>query len=283
MALGVGLGRVLLVVGAGALLAAADADGWQQYAAGDYVGAVASWTADAAQGDVHSLFGLGLAYDLGKGVAPDAARACQYYQQAGEAGVTAAAFDFAIMLDGGRCGGRQAAKAADWYARAAAAGYPRAEYDLAQLYETGDGVPRNLTEAAEWYRLAADAGLAAARERAVTLAAEGRKSAAGAVLVAAAPVSPAGGPLPDRGMEVPFVWAAPAQPGLVKYFLEVDSLGPDAATEVANKFADVSATQVVLPPGAAHYAWRVITVAPATHSYVASPWQRFAIGARGAR
>ena len=126
-----------LLLGTAIATAAAAPDGWQQYAAGQYLEAVATWTAAAAQGDSDAVFGLGLAYDLGRGVAQNEVRACGLYRRAGDAGVVAATFDYAVMLDAGRCGTRNSMMVADWYGRAAAAGHPRAQYDLAQMYERG--------------------------------------------------------------------------------------------------------------------------------------------------
>lgn len=276
-----GFARFGVLLGTAIVTMAAAPDGWQQYAAGQYMEAVATWTAAAAQGDPNAVFGLGLAYDLGRGVAQDEVRACGLYRRAGDAGVAAATFDYAVMLDAGRCGTRNAVMAADWYGRAAAAGHPRAQYDLAQLYERGDGVPRNLDQAAAWYRLAAESGLSAARVHAAALAAEPRAGPSDGTFQVAALLSPADVTLPDRGIAVPFVWSAPAQPGPIRFFLEVYSLRTGSAAEVAARFVDASAAEVILQPGAADYAWRVLTVVPDAQTYVTSPWQRFAVAAGG--
>lgn len=269
-----------LLVACVAGLPAAAPDGWSQYTAGQYSEAVATWTVQATQGDADGDFGLGLAYDLGRGVPQDSGRACGYYRRAGDSGLAAAAFSYAVMLDGGRCGTRDAAAAADWYGRASAAGHARAEYGLAQLYERGDGVPQNPDLAAAWYRLAAAAGVSVAATRAEALATS--RDEQDTPLQSATPVWPAGSNLPDHGSFVPFVWSAPAEPTAVRFFLEVYALQSSGASEVAARYVDVSATDIALAPGAGDYAWRVFTVAPKPRSYVASPWQRFSVAARGA-
>ena len=269
------------MLGCMVVLPAAAPDGWQLYAAERYEEAVSTWTALAAQGDPDAMFGLGLSYDVGRGVEQNDGRACRYYRLGAE-GVVASAFNYAVLLDAGRCGGRTATEVADWYGRAAAFGYSRAEYALAQLYEQGDGVPRNPEQAAAWYRAAATTGLTAAAGRAATLASAAGQARA-STYEAPDPSFPAGPALPDRGLPVPFVWSAPPEPTAVRFFLEVYSLGHGPATQVAAQYVSLSAAAVTLPPGAADYAWRVFAVAPDAHLYVVSRWQRFTVSERTAR
>ncbi len=260
-------------------LCAAAPDGWQAYTAGHYTEAISAWGAAAAHGDPEALFGLGVAYDLGQGIGQNERLACDYYRRAANDGIVAAAFNEAALYDAGRCGPRGADAAAAWYARAAAAGHPRAMYDLAQLYENGDGVPQNPAMAAIWYRMAAATGIAVAGARARVLAqADDTKDGQ---LTAASLTWPVDHALPDRGIAVPFVWSAPAQPGVVRFYLEVYALGGDAPREVAARYVEASATMVVLQPGVADYAWRVTTVAPGMHHYVVGVWGRFAVRRQG--
>lgn len=271
----------LLAAAAIALSAAGPEDGWHAYSAGRFTEAVAIWTQAAAAGDAQAQFGLGIAYDLGQGVGQDEARACTWYRRAGEAGIAAASFDMAVMLDQGRCGARDAAQAAEWYGRAAADGHARAEYDLAQMYEAGDGVPRNLDQALTWYQAASADGIAAAGTRAAALASRPR-SVRDDALQPVLPTTPVDARLPDRGAPTPFVWTAPAGPEPVRFFLEVYELRDTGAREVAARFADRSAVLVQLQPGAAHYAWRVSSVAPDGHHYVLTAWRRFDVAGRSA-
>lgn len=265
-------------------LVAAPGDGWQAYTEGRAAEAVAIWTKAAAGGDPDAAYGLGVAYDIGQGVLPDAARACLWYRRAGEAGITAAAFNTAVMLDQGRCGARDPEQVALWYGRAAAAGHVRAEYDLAQLYEAGDGVPKNLEQAVTWYRLAAAHGLSAAGERAALLG-KSRQATGGAVLQPALPGTPVDETVPDRGQPVPFVWSTPPQPGPgpTQFFIEVYLLGPDGGREVMARYVDQSSTLVTLEPGSAQYAWRIYTVLPNTHRYAVTGWSRFQVAGRTAQ
>ena len=266
---------LLLVVALGA----AAPVGWQDYAAGHYAEAVSAWSAAAAHGDPNALFGMGLAYDLGQGIGQDERLACSYYRRAADNGIVAAAFNEAALQDAARCGPHDAGATALWYGRAAASMHPRAMYDLGQLYEKGDGVPRNPAMAASWYGLAGAYGLAAAGVRARDLSQAGYEPSA--PLAMASLSWPVGDALPDRGIAVPFVWAAPAQPAPVRFYIEVYVLGGAAPRKVAARYVDVSATMVVLPPGAADYAWRVLTVAAGAHRYVASSWADFSVRKEG--
>ncbi len=140
-------------------------DGQQAFDTGHFSEALAAWSPLAAEGDPKAELGLGVLYDLGDGVAQDAATALRWYRKAADAGLPDAELNVAVMYDSGRGTPRDAAAAAQWYARAAAHHDHRAEYDLAQLYAAGDGVPKNGTVAEAWLRAAAAGGLDAAGER----------------------------------------------------------------------------------------------------------------------
>ena len=272
---------------AGAAPTPQPADGWRAYSDGKFPAAVAIWS--QAAGNADAQFGLGLAYDLGRGVAQDEARACLWYRRAALGGVAAAAFNLAIMFDQARCGPRDPAKAAEWYARAAATGYARAEYDLAQLYELGDGVPKNLDEAQSWYQAASVNGIAAAIGKVTDLngskpARSGKvvKDGAGqdAALQPVLTVTPSGPDQPDLGVATPFVWTVPPQPQKVRFFLEVDAVEEAGLRPVVARYADRSATLAALPPGSGDYAWRVFTVGAEGKRYVPSAWRRFQVDGR---
>ncbi len=272
---------VAAIVAAGPAAAALDTPGWRAYNGGRYAEAVTLWQQEAALGDNDAQFGLGIAYDLGRGVPKDSLVACDWYTRAGEAGHVSAAFNVAVLHDSARCGPRQAEQAATWYARAAAAGLPRAQFSLAQLYAAGDGVPPNPDQAAAWYRAAAAGGIAAASGRIQTTRPQpGSEQAALAPVV---PTSPDGSrPLPG-GEEAPIalVWAAPAQPRPVRFLVELFEMEPPGIREVLARYVDVSATQVRLPPVAARYAWRVFAIGIDTPRYAAGPWQQFAVAPAG--
>ncbi|HEC19767.1 MAG TPA: sel1 repeat family protein [Gammaproteobacteria bacterium] len=83
--------------------------------AGDYVTAVQAWQPLANQGDAAAQFNLALMYHRGLGVAPDEARAVQ------------------------------------WYQKSAANGYPRAQEFLAAAYREGwFGLKKDIKKADYW-------------------------------------------------------------------------------------------------------------------------------------
>lgn len=270
---------VLATTPAATSAAAATGDGWRAYDAGHYEDAVRAWTVEADAGSADAQFGLGVAYDLGRGVAPDARLACWYYAEAGEQGHVLAAFDTGVMQDSGACGERRADLAALWYGRAAAAGSGRAQFNLAQLYGSGDGVPRNPAGAAAWYRAAASNGIPAAAGR----NSGPRQFSGGGRLRPASPVFPdPAHPLPFGGTAT-LVWTAPMQPGPVRFFVELYALQDSGPVEVAGEFVDVTATVVRLPPGATRFTWRVLTVGADPPQYAVGAWRDFQVSAGAGR
>ena len=250
--------------------------GWQAYEAGQYQDAVNIWKRAAAKGKPVAQYGLGLAYDLGRGVPPDPAAACAWYSRAGEAGHAIAAFNAGLMHDSGRCGSRNAAEAATWYGRAAAAGVARAQFNLAQLYANGDGVPRNAELALAWYRLAAANGIEAAAPRAAKPMPA--KGTANAPLLPAEASSPEDGhPVLTSDGSVPLVWTAPEEPEAVRFYVELVELPDTGPREVLSRYVDVSALLVQLPQNAGRFAWRVLTVGADTQRYVVSAWHDFTV------
>ena len=234
------------------------------------------WTGLAEHGDGEAAYRVGLLYDVGIGVRPDAAAAYGWYLRAAEAGVPAASFNVAVLLDSGRGVGRDLSAAALWYARAAAAGYPRAQYNLAQLYEVGEGVPRNPEAAEAWYRRAAEGGVAAATTRLAALHRVPMRAETAMLPVAPSPVAPAG--TVNTQAPVTFVWKQPMQPADAKSFVEVVAIGPQGQHEVFADYSNVSAITVALPPQ--QYAWRVFAVSPAPAHYAGSSWTGFTVQPR---
>lgn len=252
--------------------AAAEDAGWLAYLAGHPDDAVRVWQAEAGAGDKDASFGLGVAYDLGQGVAPDARLACRFYTEAAERGHMAAAFNTAVMHDSGRCGnGRQADLAALWYGRAAAAGMGRAQFNLAQLYAAGDGVPRNPAVAAAWYRAAAANGIPAAANR----GGGARHTGGQGPLLPVVPVFPNPAQPVSSAEGATLVWTAPDEPEPAQFFLEIYALTPSGPVEVGGQFLDVTATHVSLPPDATRFTWRVLTVSTDPPRYAVGPWCDF--------
>ena len=65
---------------------------------------------------------LGLAYELGRGVIRDDAKASKLYEAAARGGHVKAMFAYAISLDEGRGLSRDSTKAVEWFQQAAARG-----------------------------------------------------------------------------------------------------------------------------------------------------------------
>lgn len=79
------LAAALLAAGTPALADVKDGvDAWSR---GDYAKAVTTWQKDAARGDVDAQYNLAQAYRLGRGVAPDMAKAEALYAQAAAGGI----------------------------------------------------------------------------------------------------------------------------------------------------------------------------------------------------
>jgi TPR repeat protein len=142
---------------------AAATDGMAAFREGQYAEALLAWEQAAASGDARAALLVGVLFDTGEGVAPDAAMAMQWYRRAAEAGNAAGMFNVAVMYDAGRAVPQDRPLAASWYQRAADHGYGRAAFNLALMYEAGDGVPRDPARAIALFRLAAAHGIVAAR------------------------------------------------------------------------------------------------------------------------
>ncbi|MFP5076550.1 peptidoglycan-binding protein [Rhizobium sp. YIM 134829] len=152
--------------------------------------------ADAArQGDALALFEIGTVYTEGRGVAPDLAKAAQWYQRAADAGLTPAEYRLASLYEKGSGVPRDAVKAralyeqaaakgnasamhnlavllasgtavtapdfaaaARWFEKAAVLGVRDSQFNLAILYARGNGVPQNLEASYKWFAVAAKEG-----------------------------------------------------------------------------------------------------------------------------
>jgi uncharacterized protein len=205
------IGRRLGVVALISLMLAASvarADyqaGLTAYAAGDYATALKEWQAAADKGDAQAQQGLGLLYDLGRGVPVDPAQAAKWYSLAaaqnmpdaqsnlgmlyaegrgvdknvgkanelwllaGKAGNSAAQFNLGLSYYRGEGLPKSYPDAAKWFAAAAATGEVSAQYAIAEMYRLGRGVPKDLKAARRWFTKAANAGNAAAAERLASL------------------------------------------------------------------------------------------------------------------
>ena len=121
--------------------AAADSDdGLSAFLDNDYRRAREIWLDLAALGDAQSQFGLGMIFEGGRGVPPDAEKAAQYYLKAADQGMSEA---------------RDPERAAALYRSAAQQGNAQAQYNLAVLYLGGEGIAPNRERGIAWLRLSA--------------------------------------------------------------------------------------------------------------------------------
>lgn len=117
----------------------------------------------ALSGDPTAQVALGLAYDSGKGVPRDQARALVWFRRAAAHGDSWARNRVGWLLANGRGVERDDAEAVRLFRLAALQGNAEAEFNLAFMYARGRGVVRSDEEAVSWYRRAARHGVEAAR------------------------------------------------------------------------------------------------------------------------
>lgn len=282
---------VLLLATAAAPVPTGPDEAQQAYEAKRYDVARRLWTAQAEAGDLAAQLSLGTLYDLGQGTPRDPVAAYAWYQRAAAAGLPDAEFNVAAMCDSGDGVRRDTAQAALWYGRAAAHGNRRAQYNLGQLYAAGDGVPRNPEQAEAWFRIAA-VGLPAAAERLAAMRRTGGDARprppspadAARSLEAAQPLAPIDGKVisvvagaPGAVGMVELVWASPAQPVPVRFFVQLLALDPIEPREVFATYLDETATLATLDRVPGRYAWRVYAVGRNLGHYAASEWNQFQV------
>jgi hypothetical protein len=147
------LAAALLAAGTSALADVKDGvDAWSR---GDYAKAVGIWQKEAGRGDADAQYNLAQAYRLGRGVAPDMAKAEALYAQAAAAGHPLAADNYGLLLfqQGRR------AEAMPYLRDAVGRGDPRAEYLLGIAHFNGDLVEKDWVRAYALLTLANGQGL----------------------------------------------------------------------------------------------------------------------------
>lgn len=125
------------------------------YSRGDFLKAREIWQKLAAAGDGQAMNNLGVLYDQGQGVEPDAGRALHWFALSAKAGHPSGMSNYGRMLEQGRGIAADPQEAARWFDLAARKGQPQAQYNLGLLYEQGRGVAQNDQAAAAWYSRAA--------------------------------------------------------------------------------------------------------------------------------
>jgi TPR repeat protein len=163
-------------------------------AQGDDAAALRQWQADAAQGNPHAQYNVGMAYAEGRGAAQDFSKAAEFYTKAAEQGNVNAQYNLGTLYFNGKgvqkdsaaatkwfqkaaeqgdmnaahCladilyDNKNFAEARTWFEKAANAGIADAEFGLGLMYDLGDGVAQDHKEALRWYGKAAEGGSASA-------------------------------------------------------------------------------------------------------------------------
>ena len=112
----------------------------------------------AESGDAQAQFELARAYEDGKGVSQDDARAAEWFRKSAEQGNAQAQNSLGVMYAqcrGVNCDRQEAVR---WYKKAARQGLPEAIYNIAISYYNGEGVEANLNDAATWMMVASRKG-----------------------------------------------------------------------------------------------------------------------------
>lgn len=124
-------------------------------------GAASSWDSlqalekAAARGNPEACFQLGVRFETGDGVKPDAARARQLYEKAAKGGSAMALYRIGRFYLNGIGVDRDPDLAARCYRIAALANVPVAQYNLGAMLVSARGVPRDFVDGLAWLILAA--------------------------------------------------------------------------------------------------------------------------------
>lgn len=141
-------------------------------------------TRKANAGDVLAQHELSLRYLLGRGAAPDTARAALWMKRASDQHYTPAMFNYAIICYNGWGVKWDPFEAYRLFRACAEKGMPEAGYAMAQFLTEDLVVPRNFDSAYAWVRQSAGAGYAPAKEALARIEKEGlvpgRQDSAGA-------------------------------------------------------------------------------------------------------
>ncbi len=111
----------------------------------------------AADDDPFALHELGLRYLLGYGFKKDTLKAVDLVKRAVDKNLTAAKFNYAILLNNGIGVEWNPFEAFNYFELAAKGGMPEGQFALGVIYTDNLVVPRNYTLAAKWIKKAAEA------------------------------------------------------------------------------------------------------------------------------
>jgi TPR repeat protein len=118
----------------------------------------------AEAGDAQAQFELGRAYEDGKGVPQDDARAVEWFRKSAEQGNAQAQNSLGVMCALGRGVPRDREEAVRWYKKAAKQGMTEAIYNVATSYYNGEGIGEDTSLAYAWMMAAQKRGDAQAAE-----------------------------------------------------------------------------------------------------------------------
>ena len=124
----------------------------------DHKKAVEFYQRAADKGNVNAMFNLGACYANGEGITQDYKKAVEFYQRAADKGNACAMNNLAICYENGEGIAQDYKKAAEFYQRAADKGQVDAMFNLGLCYKNGEGVSQDYNKAVEYYQLAADKG-----------------------------------------------------------------------------------------------------------------------------
>jgi hypothetical protein len=144
-------------------------EGVSAFQRGDYPAAMRFFRPVADQGNGAAQYNVGIMYDRGLGVRPDAATAANWYRKAADQGNRDAQHNLGTMYRSGRGVPQNYVTAAGWFRKAANQGDASSQNNLGVMYENGYGVQTNYPEALKWYRKSADQGNEEARKNLSTL------------------------------------------------------------------------------------------------------------------
>jgi uncharacterized protein len=112
----------------------------------------------AEAGDAQAQFELGRAYEDGKGVPQDDARAVEWFRKSAEQGNAQAQNSLGVMYALGRGIPRDREESVRWYKKAARQGLTEAIYNVATSYYNGEGIDENMSLAYAWMMAAQKRG-----------------------------------------------------------------------------------------------------------------------------
>ncbi|MBZ5494180.1 MAG: sel1 repeat family protein [Acidobacteriia bacterium] len=128
------------------------------------IASVAALTQRAEAGEAQAQVELGRAYEDGKDVPQDYAKAVEWFRKSAEQGNAQAQNSLGVMYAQGRGVQGDREEAIRWYRKAAKQNSPEAIYNIAISYYNGEGVEANLNDAATWMMVASRKGDAQATE-----------------------------------------------------------------------------------------------------------------------